>query len=84
MLAPHHRKNSQLGKVWFSAENFFDPLEFHRRETVFRHQLRSDFRIGGARHRQPTLTNVGPDTTFALPLPLNLNLRSSNEDLRRE
>src|SRR2546429_56123 len=61
MLTPHHRKDSELGKIWFAAENFLDPLEFFRGETVFRHQLRSNDRIGGrfsAGHRQRTLTNV--------------------------
>ena len=28
MLAPHHRKNSELGEVWFASQNFLDALEF--------------------------------------------------------
>ena len=66
MLAPHHRKDSQLGEIRFASQNFFDLLEFFRGETVFRHQLRSYFRIGGrfgAGHRQRTLTNVQRDST---------------------
>ena len=65
MLAPHHRENPELGEVGFAAENFFDLLELFRRQAVFRHQLRSNFGLGGrgARHRQRTLTNVTRDTT---------------------
>ena len=68
MLAPHHRKDSELGEIRFATENFFDPLEFFRGQAVFRHQLRSYFRIGGrfgADHRQRTLTNVSPGSTVA-------------------
>ena len=46
MLAPHDRENAQLGEVWLAAEDFFDALEFVRRQTMFRDQLRSDFRFG--------------------------------------
>src|SRR5204862_2978108 len=66
MLAPHHRKDSELGKIWFATENFLDPLEFFRGETVFRHQLRSNDRIGGrfgAGHRPRTLTEAERDST---------------------
>src|SRR5437870_11274612 len=66
MLTPHHRKDSELGKIRFAAENFLDPLEFFRGETVFRHQLRSNDRIGGrfsAGHRQRTLTEAERDST---------------------
>src|SRR5882724_4402089 len=66
MLTPHHRKDSELGKIRFAAENFLDSLEFFRRETVFRHQLRSHFWIGGrfsAGHRQRTLTEAERDST---------------------
>ena len=74
MLAPHDREDPELGEIGLAPEDFFDPLEFFRREAVFRHQLRSDFRIGGGgvRHRQRTLTEVKRDTTFARPLPLIL------------
>src|SRR5437667_6144365 len=66
MLTPHHRKDPQLGEVWLAAENFLDLLEFFRGETMFRHQLRSNNRIGGrfgADHRQRTLTNVAHGST---------------------
>src|SRR5438874_5825772 len=66
MLTPHHRKDSELGKIRFAAENFLDPLEFFRGETVFRHQLWSNFRIGGrfsAGHRPRTLTEAERDST---------------------
>src|SRR5437016_13471656 len=66
MLTPHHRKDPQLGEVWLAAENFFDPLKFFRAETMFRHQLRSNNRIGGrfgADHRQRTLTELKRDST---------------------
>src|SRR5436305_15256718 len=66
MLTPHHRKDSELGKIWFATENFLDPLEFFRGETVFRHQLRSNDRIGGrfgAGHRPRTLTEAERDST---------------------
>src|SRR6266566_392771 len=66
MLTPHHRKDSELGKIRFAAENFLDSLEFFRGETVFRHQLRSYFWIGGrfsAGHRQRTLTEAERDST---------------------
>ena len=66
MLTPHHRKDSQLGEIRFAPENFFDPLEFFRRETVFRHKFRSNNRIGGrcgARHRQRTVSDLGRDST---------------------
>src|ERR1700719_223145 len=60
MLTPHHREDSELGKIRFAAENLFDPLEFFRGETVFRHQLRRNDRSGGrfgAGHRPRTLTD---------------------------
>src|SRR6266853_619903 len=66
MLTPHYRKDSKLGKIRLAAENLFDSLEFFRRETVFRHQLRSNDRIGGrfgAGHRQRTLTEAERDST---------------------
>src|SRR5213082_2402348 len=66
MLTPHHRKDSELGKIWFAAENLFDLLEFFRRQTMFRHQLRSNDRIGGrfgAGHRPRTLTEAERDST---------------------
>src|ERR1700686_2667578 len=66
MLTPHYREDSELGKIRFAAENLFDPLEFFRGETVFRHQLRSNDRIGGrfgAGHRPRTLTEAERDST---------------------
>src|SRR5204863_10109166 len=66
MLTPHHRKDSELGKIRFAAENLFDLLEFFRGETVFRHQLWSNLRIGGrfsAGHRPRTLTEAERDST---------------------
>ena len=51
MLAPHHRKNSQLGEVRFAPENFFDALIFLRRQAMFGHNFRSDLGIeNGVRH----------------------------------
>ena len=47
MLAPHHRKNSELSEVRLASENFFDASEFLRRQAVLRNNLRRDFRIGG-------------------------------------
>ena len=68
MLTPHDRENPELGEIRLPTQNFFDSLEFFRRQAVFRHQLRSNFRIGGrgARHRQPTLANARPDSTREL------------------
>src|SRR6266446_4536853 len=66
MLTPHHRKDSELGKIRFAAQNLFDSLEFFRGQTVFRHQLRSNDWIGGrfgADHRPRTLTEVERDST---------------------
>src|ERR1700730_1447468 len=66
MLTPHHRKDSQLGEIGFAPENFFNLLEFFRSQTVFRHQFRSDNRIGGrfgADHRQRTVPDLGRDST---------------------
>src|SRR6266478_4965368 len=66
MLTPHHRKDSELGKIRFAAQNLFNPLEFFRGQTMFRHQLRSYFWIGGrfgAGHRQRTLTEAERDST---------------------
>ena len=34
MLAPHHGKDTELGEVRLTPEDFLDPLEFFRRETV--------------------------------------------------
>src|SRR5437899_10388203 len=80
MLTPHHRKDPQLGEVWLAAENFFDSLEFFRGETMFRHQLRSNDRIGGrfgADHRQRTLTNVARGSTRLVNNSLTLVLSLS-------
>ena len=70
MLTPHDREDPELGEVWFAAEDFLNPLEFFRGQTVFRHQLRSNFRIGGGgvRHRHGTLTNVSRGTTRSFSL----------------
>src|SRR5439155_22278182 len=65
MLTPHRRKDPQLGEVWLAAENFFDPLEFFRGETMFRHQLQSNNRICGrfgADQLQRTLTELKRDS----------------------
>ena len=42
MLAPHHRENSEFGKIRFAAENFFNALEFLRRQSVLCHELGRD------------------------------------------
>src|SRR5437660_7829158 len=53
VLAPHHGKDSELGEVRFTPENFLDALEFFRSQAVLRHQLGSDGWIGiRFRHRQ--------------------------------
>ena len=48
----------ELGKVRLAPENFLDALEFLRRETVFRDELRSDRRIGKWGHRLRTLADA--------------------------
>src|SRR5207302_9038494 len=59
VLAPHHGKDSKLGKVWFTPKNFLYALKFLRTEAVlldhFRRHAWIDNRIG---HRQLTLTDV--------------------------
>src|SRR6266480_4085522 len=42
MLAPHHRKNSQLGEIRFATKNFFDAFEFFRSQSVLGHQVRGN------------------------------------------
>src|SRR5207237_1323113 len=82
MLTPHHRKDPQLGEVWLAPKNFFDPLKFFRAETMFRHQLRSNNRIGGrfgADHRQRTLTELKRDSTRLVNNSLTLVLSLSEK-----
>src|SRR3984893_12004655 len=53
VLAPHHGKDSELGQIWFTPENFLDALKFFRSQAMLRHQLGSDGWIGiRFRHRQ--------------------------------
>src|ERR1700682_1846815 len=59
VLAPHHGKDSELGKVWFTPKNFLYALKFLRTAAVlldhFRRHAWIDNRIG---HRQVTLTDA--------------------------
>src|ERR1700730_4691781 len=59
MLTPHDGEDSELGEIGIASEDFFDALEFFRRQSMLRHQLRRhgwiDNRIG---HRHRTLANL--------------------------
>src|SRR5437870_4900666 len=60
MLAPHDRENSQLGKVRFATEDFFDPLELLPSEAVPLHEFGCNDRVGRRRlfaHSHVTLAN---------------------------
>src|SRR5262245_10536077 len=84
MLAPHYGKDSELGKVRFTTEDFLDALEFFRRQAVFRHEFRSYFRIGGVRHRHRTLTKEPRDTTRSFLIKLEYEGRSWSLNIEKE
>src|SRR5438045_1616973 len=59
MLAPHHRKNSQLGEIRFASENFFDAAKFLRRQAMLGHNFRRDLGIeSGVRHRSTKISET--------------------------
>jgi hypothetical protein len=49
MFAPHDRENSQLGKVRFATEDFFDSLELFFSEAVPLHEFGCNNWVGGRR-----------------------------------
>jgi hypothetical protein len=51
VLAPHDRENAELSEVRFASEDFFDALEFLRRQSMFRHEVGRDRRIDTERYR---------------------------------
>src|SRR5438477_370126 len=61
MLTPHDGKDSELGEIGLTTEDFLDALEFFGDEAVFRHDIRCDSRIEsrfGVSHQHRTLTNL--------------------------
>ena len=61
VFAPHHGENPELGEVRFATEDFPDPVEFFRSETVPLHELGCNDRIGWRRfaaHLHPTLLKL--------------------------
>ena len=63
MLAPHDGENAELGEIRLPAENLLDALEFVRRQTMFRDELRRDYGIESNRHLLRTLADVASHST---------------------
>ena len=60
VFTPHDRKNSELGEIRLATEDFFDPLELFRGETVLLDNFGRNDWMGGRRfaaHRRLTLMN---------------------------
>src|SRR5213592_923381 len=61
MLTPHDGKDSELGEIGLTTEDFLDALEFFGNEAVFRYDIRCDSRIEsrfGVSHWHRTLANL--------------------------